>query len=133
MRSFLYIRNVLPGNVALGRQTTFSMDILLFSPFPWGSIAEKDIICYEISFWSMWASVSACLLTTSCLSSVFLPWKQSGEKALMLCYSITAKIRCVISAVLNTHGKHSTIWAAMKEVNSIQDKPGTKVENISFY
>lgn len=45
--------------IASGIQATLSMDILPFSPFPWGFIAEKAIICYEISFWSIWASVSA--------------------------------------------------------------------------
>lgn len=86
LRSFLYIMNAPPWEViASGIQATLSMDILPFSPFPWGFIAEKAIICYEISFWSIWASVSAMSPHNLLLFLSRFALKAEWRKALMLC------------------------------------------------
>lgn len=86
LRSFLYIKNAPPWEVLLWEHKKHYLWIsFLFLCFPQSLLLRRLSYVMEYPIGQFGDLSHLCLLITSCPSSVFLLWKQNGEKALMLC------------------------------------------------
>lgn len=104
-------------------------EVDLCPPSPSVFVAEHDVVWLEYPFGQFWPTV----LTAS--SASFLPplaylleQAEWGKIKPWCCASNAQqkpKYWCVISTVLATNPKQSTIWAAMKKVTSIPARPST--------